>query len=109
MLNKCAYCNSLFTSVQREWMMCSKAKIFIDFHGGVIAQHVTDRNFNINKFVMFLRQKSIPWKTIYWKLWSRMIQFDCISCERKFVGAEIEHCSFHPLKPKFAYGLNDGM
>lgn len=38
-----------------------------------------------------------------------MIQFDCISCERKFVGAEIEHCSFHPLKPKFAYGLNDGM
>lgn len=37
MLHRCAYCNSLFTQAQREWMMCPKAKIFIDFHGTVIA------------------------------------------------------------------------
>jgi hypothetical protein len=37
MLNRCVYCNSLFTNKQREWMVCEKAKIFIDFHGTVIA------------------------------------------------------------------------
>jgi len=37
MLHKCAYCDTLFTLRQREWMLCSKAKIFIDFHGTVIA------------------------------------------------------------------------
>lgn len=36
-LNRCVYCNSLFTLGQREWVMCPKAKIFIDFHGTVIA------------------------------------------------------------------------
>lgn len=42
-LQRCVYCNNLFTSAQREWMVCSKAKIFIDFHGTVIAKHVADR------------------------------------------------------------------
>ena len=38
-------------------MTCPKAKIFIDFHGSVIAQHISDRGWDINKFVMYLRQK----------------------------------------------------
>jgi hypothetical protein len=37
MLNRCVYCNQLYTSSQREWMTCPKAKIFIDFYGTVIA------------------------------------------------------------------------
>ena len=37
MLNRCVYCDYLFTQSQREWMNCPKAKIFIDFHGSVIA------------------------------------------------------------------------
>jgi hypothetical protein len=57
MIYKCAYCDHLYTNAQREWMICPKAKIFIDFHGSVIAQHVSDRSWDINKFVMFLRQK----------------------------------------------------
>lgn len=37
MVQRCVYCNSLYTNSQREWMVCPKAKIFIDFHGTVIA------------------------------------------------------------------------
>lgn len=37
MLNRCVYCDTLFTTSQREWMNCPKAKIFIDFYGAVIA------------------------------------------------------------------------
>lgn len=37
MLNRCVYCNCLYTEAQREWLNCPKAKIFIDFHGSVIA------------------------------------------------------------------------
>jgi hypothetical protein len=36
-LYRCVYCNELFSSDQREIVICSKAKIFIDFHGSVIA------------------------------------------------------------------------
>jgi hypothetical protein len=31
--------------------MCANAKIFIDFHGQVIAQHVADRFFDLNGFI----------------------------------------------------------
>jgi hypothetical protein len=37
MLHRCVYCDQLYTLGQREWLICSKAKIFIDFHGSVIA------------------------------------------------------------------------
>jgi hypothetical protein len=36
MLNRCEDCNSLFSNNQREWMTCSKARVFIDFHGNVV-------------------------------------------------------------------------
>lgn len=30
MLNHCIYCDTLYTNSQRLWMICPKAKIFID-------------------------------------------------------------------------------
>ena len=109
MLNRCVYCNSLFTLAQREWVMCPKAKIFIDFHGGVIAQHVADRSWDINKFVMHLRQKqNLPWKEIFLKFYARLCDFNCADCGERFVGAEMNHCSFHPMTAKFTFGVNQG-
>ena len=40
---RCIYCNILFALNQRDWMLCDKAKIFIDYRGNVIASHVADR------------------------------------------------------------------
>lgn len=57
--NRCVYCNKLYTNDQHEWMICEKARIFIDFHGNVIAEHVPDRNWEFNKFMLFLREQGI--------------------------------------------------
>ena len=109
-LNRCVYCNSLFTLEQRQWAVCPKAKIFIDFHGAVIAQHVPDRSWDINKFVMYLRQKqNLPWKEIFLKFYARLCDFQCADCNDRFLAAEINHCSFHTLTPKFTYGVNQGV
>jgi hypothetical protein len=80
-------------------MSCPKAKIFINFHGKVIAEHVADRSWDLNKFVLFLRQKGVDWRTIYWRLWGRLIVFDCNVCEKKFIGSERDYCSYHPSQP----------
>ena len=66
-LQLCTYCNKIFTMEQREWMTCPKAKIFIDFHGNVIAKHVADRLWDINKFILFLKNH-FYWREIYWKV-----------------------------------------
>ena len=81
MIYRCIYCNTLFTQEQREWNVCPKAKIFIDFHGSVIAQHVADRYWELNKFIQFLRKESVPWKEIYWKVWARLQTFFCEVCD----------------------------
>jgi hypothetical protein len=52
-------------------MVCPCAKIFIDFHGSVIAQHVADRGWDMNRFIQFLLKENIPIKDIYWKIWAR--------------------------------------
>jgi len=107
-LNRCVYCNKLFTTSQHEWMVCEKARIFIDFHGNVIAEHVADRNWDINKFLMYVKQQGLTWREIYWKLWGRLVSFNCVSCGSEFVGAELGHCSYHPQEPRFPHGRNTG-
>ena len=32
-----------------------------------------------------------------------------MDCNERFVGAEINHCSFHPMNPKFLFGVNQGV
>ncbi len=109
MILKCIYCGQLFSAGNREWMICPKAEIFIDFHGNVIAQHISDRGWDLNKFIHFLRTSSLSWREIYWKIYARTINFNCITCEGSFLGSQIRHCSFHPQKPKFSFGCNNGM
>ena len=109
MLHRCVYCNQLYTVKQREWMQCPKAKIFIDFHGSVIAQHVADRYWDMNRFIQFMRKENVTWKDIYWKVWGRIQTFNCNVCDWNFIASEYGHCSFHPQNPKFNHGSNSGM
>jgi len=108
-LYRCVYCRKLFTNQQRDWMVCHKAKIFIDFHGSVIAQHVADRSWEPKRFIYFLRLRNMTWKEIYWKIWARLQTLYCTVCEEYFVASELGHCSYHPMGPKFTYGSNTGV
>ncbi len=108
-LFRCVYCNKLFTRSQKAWMVCSRANIFIDFHGTVIAEHVADRSWDINKFIHYLRQQgSLSWKEIYYKIWAHLVTLHCGECDQNFVGAEIGHCSYHSQKARFGGSSNSG-
>ncbi len=48
--------------------MCAKAKIFIDFHGNVIAEHVPSVRWDINKYLLALRARKLSWRQVYWKV-----------------------------------------
>jgi hypothetical protein len=109
-LFRCVYCNKLYTRAQKAWMICSRAKIFIDFHGTVIAEHVADRSWDANKFIHYLRQQgNLSWREIYWKIWGHLVTLHCGVCDRNFVGAEIQHCRYHSQKAKFGGGSKSGV
>jgi hypothetical protein len=70
-LHKCAYCNKLFTKKQRKVLACRKGTNFVDQNGQMRAKHIMDRNWDLKKFVTFVRETyRISWREIYWKVWS---------------------------------------
>jgi hypothetical protein len=107
-LSRWIYWNILYTDEQSEWMTCPKADIFIDYRGRVLAKHVPDSNWVIDEFFGFLKKNGVSWRRIFWKVWSRLISDECTEWGQKFVLAESDHCTYHPEKPKFLYGWNNG-
>ena len=45
------------------------------------SRFVADKGFELNKFVLSLRAKKIPWKDLFWKLFACVIEFHCIGCD----------------------------
>jgi len=107
-LNRCMYCNTLFTEEQAEWMTCSRAEIFIDYRGRVLAKHVADKNWDINEFFSYIRKSGVSWRRIFWKVWGRLNSDEWVTCGEKFTYAEIKHWTYHPEPPRFTFGSNTG-
>ena len=40
-------------------------------------------------------------------MFARLQEFRCTHCDKKFLGAEINHCSYHPSKVTFNYQMNE--
>ena len=83
MLHRCVHCGHLYTGNQREWQQCSRSQVFINVNGQAISKHVSDKHWDINKFVMFLRSKQLGWQEIFWKMWARLQEFKCVTCDTK--------------------------
>lgn len=61
-------------------MRCDRAKMFIDFHGNVIVQHVADRDFDVNSLVQHLRAKKWSWEQLFYNFYALLLQSDCVLC-----------------------------
>lgn len=63
---------------QAEEIACpSSEDIFINHKGQVQPQHTLELEFDLNEYVMLLREKKLQWRHIYWKLWKTTIMLFC--------------------------------
>lgn len=108
MLQRCAHCGCLFTSSQKRWQLCERGQILVDAHGELMSPHVADKAFELNKFVLSLRAKKIPWRDLFWKLFACVIEFQCLTCNHKFTGNKLNQCSFHPKRSFFNMNTDKG-
>jgi hypothetical protein len=73
------------------------------------AKHVIDRNWDLKKFVTFVRETfRISWKEIYWKVWSYLNLIRCDRCQEYYPVAEMGNCRFHSEPPRIRAG-NEGL
>ena len=105
-LHKCAYCSKLFTKKQRKVLACKQGLQSIDANGQMRAKHVIDRNWDLKKFVTFVRETyRISWKEIYWKVWSYLNLIRCDRCQDFYPIAEMGNCRYHKEAPRAKVGL----
>jgi hypothetical protein len=70
------------------------------------AKHVIDRNWDLKKFVTFVRETyRISWKEIYWKVWSYLHLIKCDRCQEFYPIAEMGVCKQHKASPKVKMNL----
>lgn len=102
MLQRCAYCNKLYSQQQQDKLSCNKAKIFIDFHGSVIAKHMPDRAFDFKKFIGYVSSKKLlDYRSLFWRVIAWTLVMKCSDCEEWYDGAHYYDCRYHPSRPQF--------
>lgn len=61
--------DQLFTKVQASKIPCHNSKdLYIDYKGELMPQHILDNTFDLNEYVMILREKKLQWKHIYYQV-----------------------------------------
>lgn len=82
-------------------LTCPNGLQSIDANGQMRAKHVIDRNWDLKKFVTFVRETfRISWKEIYWKVWSYLNLIRCDRCQEYYPIAEMGNCRHHPEPPR---------
>lgn len=99
-------CNELFTNGQAPFLLCDdvESKSYIRADGKIGCEHCPDGKWDLNEFVMLLREQKYVWKEIYWKMWSLTQLFHCSTCGEHFRGFDYDCCRFHPSEPKLGEG-----
>eukprot|EP00347_Sterkiella_histriomuscorum_P020422 403337867 len=82
-------------------LSCPKGKVFIDDHGQQRAKHVINKEWDLKKFITYVRETyRISWKEIYWKVWSYLHIFKCNKCQEFYSVAEMGNCKYHEKSVK---------
>lgn len=76
-----------------------QARIFVDFHGHAIAEHVADRAFSLRDEISALRVARLGWREIFWRLFASLHVFRCARCGQGFVATEWAQCPTHASNP----------
>jgi len=104
----CQQCKKVYHTDFRSWMVCPKAKMFVDVHGKMVAKHSIDPTWSINKYIISMRKSLLTWKQIYWRIWGVFQCFYCTRCESLFPSNEMDWCSYHPKEAVFEADTNVG-
>jgi len=99
-LTICTFCKKIYCSDKpNRSTRCRKAKISIDFHGKILADHTADTNWDAWTFAQAVTsstEEKIAWKTVYWGLWGHIHALYCNICDRHFPVVEHDQCFYHP-------------
>ena len=106
---RCVACGRLYDAAHRSNLACSRARVYVDFHGDVVARHVPSRRFDLGAHVRRLVDRGHDFRDVYWHVWGALhVLPRCATCRAHASASELGLCLYHPTAPTFDRGNNEG-
>ncbi|KAL9981392.1 hypothetical protein ACROYT_G010092 [Oculina patagonica] len=96
-LFRCIACGKLLTAESQGKLRCVPNRMMVNHRGKVSYVHSRDYTWDVNDYLLGLREQVKSWKEVYWRLWGTVNILYCHRCGNYFQCTELGHCSYHPM------------
>ncbi|XP_071946581.1 SANT and BTB domain regulator of class switch recombination-like isoform X2 [Antedon mediterranea] len=103
-LYRCQFCKRIITHSLQSKVKCLTKRVTIDHHGNIAFNHVRDPAWDVNDYLMCLRNQAKNWQEVYWQIWGTVNFLCCSRCNQVFPCSELGHCRFHPDTAQYISG-----
>lgn len=100
-LFRCIACGRLLTAESQRKLRCVPNRMMVNHRGKVSYVHSRDFTWDVNDYLLGLRDEVKSWKEVYWRLWGTVNVLYCHRCGNYFQCSELGHCSYHPMTVDF--------
>lgn len=98
---RCIACGKLLTADSQSKLRCVANRMMVNHRGKVTYVHSRDHTWDVNEYLVGLREDVKSWKEVYWRLWGAINILYCHRCGNFFQCSELGHCSYHPMTVDF--------
>lgn len=99
---RCIACGKLLTADSQSKLHCIPNRMMVNYRGKVSFVHSRDHSWDINEYLLGLREEVKSWKDVYWRLWGAVNVLYCYRCGQHFSCSELGHCNYHPMNADFS-------
>ncbi|KAF6026467.1 KIAA1841 [Bugula neritina] len=100
-LYKCKACEKLLTKTLEKKLPCIISRMLVNRQGELVYVHERDVSWDVNDFLVDLKQDLKGWREVYWRLWGIINWLYCSRCKRAFQCCELAGCLHHKDKAVF--------
>ena len=72
-----------------EIFMFVIVRLNVDREGRIVYVHSVDKHWDVNDFLLDLKQELKTWRDVYWRLWGIINFLNCTRCNQHFSCAEL--------------------
>ncbi|XP_070572412.1 SANT and BTB domain regulator of class switch recombination-like [Ptychodera flava] len=106
-LFRCSICKRLLTQDLNTKLKCLPNRMSTDREGNITYNHARDPSWDVNDFLIGLRNQVKNWREVYWRLWGSINYLKCSRCQQWFPCTELPHCQYHPEQAQFQNSVDN--
>ncbi|KAH6582748.1 hypothetical protein BASA61_008378 [Batrachochytrium salamandrivorans] len=98
LIKSCKACSKIYAADKDDLLHCEMAQADIDFRGDVVFLHISNNEFDLNKYIATLYLSVHSWEMVYWRIWGIIHHMNCSNCERLFSCIDFQTCPSHIIQ-----------